>query len=73
MLTEHDDFDDGPHRAARPRAGETVPRAASWDAGERGRRVIHELLDLAERCLLGAGVMLVLAAAALLLIRSLAR
>jgi hypothetical protein len=72
MLTNQFDRDDRPYRAA-PRIGTRALRAASWEPGRRARRVLQELLDLAERCVLGAGVMLALAMATLLLIRSLAR
>lgn len=58
---------------AEPRAAGGFSRAAAATMRPRWRRVLRDLLDVAETCLLGTGVMLVLAAATLLLIRTLAR
>lgn len=71
MLTTNGFHEEPPRAERRARAG--FARAASADARERRRRVLDDLLDIAERSVLGTGVMLVLAATALLLIRMLAR
>jgi hypothetical protein len=71
MLTTNG-FHEEPRRAegsARRRAA----RAAAAEARWRRRRVLRDLFDMAESCLLGTSVMIVLAFATLLLIRTLAR